>query len=134
VTGSRLVEGTQPIELLLPAGGRKWINANQRMFFMERSRRTKEWRQLAMVRALAEHLPYVGYAHIICELLFADTRRRDPANWAPTAKACVDGLVDARVFTDDDHKHVTGPDMRIGKKVTAANVGVRLLIYPIGRS
>jgi len=43
--------------------------------------------------------------------------RRDPANWYPSFKACVDGLVDAGVLNDDDHAHVIGPDMRIGPVV-----------------
>ena len=32
--------------------------------------------------------------------------RADPTNAAPTVKAIVDGLVDARVWDDDDHTHI----------------------------
>lgn len=32
--------------------------------------------------------------------------RADPANAAPTVKAIIDGLVDARVWDDDDHRHI----------------------------
>lgn len=45
-------------------------------------------------------------------LVWADNRRRDPGNWYPTAKAIVDGLVDAGILIDDDHTKVVGPDMR----------------------
>jgi hypothetical protein len=31
----------------------------------------------------------------------------------PTAKACVDGLVDAGVLEDDNFSRVRGPDMRL---------------------
>jgi hypothetical protein len=61
---------------------------------------------------------------------FPDHRRRDPANWAPTAKAVIDGLVDAKVFTDDDHKHLIGPDMRIGDPVPNRERGLTVLIFP----
>ncbi len=128
--GSKLLDDSHKHVLHLPAGGLRWINANQRLFWMERSRRTRQWRELTHARAVAEQLPRFTQAHIMAELLFADSRRRDPANWAPTAKACVDGLVDAGVFPDDDFAHVTGPDMRIGKKVVGANVGLRLHIFP----
>jgi hypothetical protein len=33
-------------------------------------------------------------------------------NYYPTAKAILDGLVDAGVLPDDNDDHVTGPDMR----------------------
>ena len=36
----------------------------------------------------------------------------------PTAKAVVDGLVDAGVLPDDDAKHLLGPDLRRHPEVT----------------
>ena len=36
----------------------------------------------------------------------AHLERSDPSNWTPTTKACVDGLVDAGVWPDDDQKWV----------------------------
>lgn len=120
----------QPYLLVLPLGERKWINANRRLFFMERSRRTKAWRDYTRVRAIAAQIPHLPGGRVVCELRFADSRRRDSANWAPTAKAIVDGLVDAGVFPDDSHKFVAGPDMRIGAPVGASAVGVHLFIHP----
>jgi crossover junction endodeoxyribonuclease RusA len=119
-----------PYQIYLPLAGRKWINANQRLFWMERSRRTKEWRELARAKAVGLNIPRLPGGRVVCELRFADARRRDPANWAPTAKAAIDGLVDAGVFVDDSHKYVVGPDMRIGATTIGAGVGMQLFIHP----
>lgn len=113
------------------AGTREWLTSNQRPHWATRSRRTKDWREATCLRAKEERLPKLGYARVECQLRFTDERRRDPGNWAPTAKACIDGLVDAGVFEDDDHTHVIGPDLRIGPKVPLAWRGVHLLIYPL---
>lgn len=43
-------------------------------------------------------------------------RVRDAGNLQPTSKACVDGLVDAGIFPDDNDKYVEGPDNRFGEK------------------
>lgn len=116
------------VEILL--GQMSWINANQRLFWRVRSARTKQWREAAKQRAIDMHLPHMRAAYILAELRFSTNQRRDPANWAPTAKACVDGLVDAGVFDDDNYRHVTGPDMRIGEKVPEQRRGIHLLIFP----
>lgn len=117
-------------ELFVPLAGKEWITANQRLHWRVRSGRTVQWRQDTKWHALAAKIPYIPTALIVCELRFSTLHRRDPANWAPTAKACVDGLVDAEVFDDDDHKHVTGPDMRMGPKVAPFLRGVVLHIHP----
>jgi hypothetical protein len=113
------------------AGGLGWLNENQKLDWWIRAQRVQGWRLAAGWSAKQERLPKLDYARIVCELRFTDTRRRDPNNWAPTAKACVDGLVDAGVFSDDDNTHVIGPDMRLGPKVPLAWKGVHLLIYPL---
>lgn len=117
-------------ELFVPYDGNGWINSNQRIHWRPKAARTKAWRQATAWYARQAKIPHIPAALIVCELRFSTAHRRDPANWAPTAKACVDGLVDAGVFDDDDHKHVTGPDMRIGKTVPAHLTGLVLHIYP----
>lgn len=117
-------------ELDVPQSGMEWITANQRLHWTVRSKRTKAWREACMWSAVRAKIPHLDQAHIICELRFSTKHRRDPANWAPTAKACVDGLVDAGVFDDDSHLYVTGPDMRIGPVVPAMMRGLRLHLYP----
>lgn len=116
------------LELL--KGAREWLTANDRLFWRKRADITKSWRDLAWTRALHDRIPPMDSALIVCELRFTDKRRRDPANWAPTAKAAVDGLVDAGVFADDHADIITGPDMRMGPTVAQGWQGVHLLIYP----
>lgn len=126
-----LVSPAYCYRLEILAEGREWITANQRLFWRVRSERTKSWRHTTSVRAQEANLPQLKQVWIVCELRFPDIRRRDPANWAPTAKACVDGLVDAGVLVDDSYRYVTGPDMRLGPKVPADWRGLHLLIYPL---
>lgn len=117
--------------LWIPGIGKEWITANQRLGWQARSRRTKLWRDVTAWRAVKAQLPALGQAWVICELRFPTARRRDPANWSPTAKACVDGLVDAGVFEDDDHLHVTGPDMRMGPTVASPERGMVIHLMPL---
>ncbi len=124
-------QATGPIRLTVASAGLPWINANNRLHFMARSALTRNWRVKAAVEAINAGVPRLEKARIECELLFSDSRRRDPGNWAPTAKAAIDGLVDAGVFVDDSYEYVIGPDMRIGEKVIGANVGIRLVLYPM---
>lgn len=70
-------------------------------------------------------------ARVVAELRFVDRRVRDPSNWSSTAKAVIDGLVDAGVFPGDDHRYVVGPDMRVGACVPAGTS--ELLIVHIWR-
>lgn len=121
--------GFYRIEVL--AGGLRWLTANQREHWAPRSQRVRGWRLAAYQSALRAKLPRIEYARVICEVNFTDTRIRDPGNWSPTAKACVDGLVDAGVFDDDDSTRVLGPDMRLGRKVTQPFRGIHMLIYPM---
>jgi hypothetical protein len=52
--------------------------------------------------------------------------RVDPANYYPTFKACVDGIVDAAVIADDDSTRLIGPDMRRGPAVKGGQIVLRI--------
>lgn len=129
------------MNVLLPASGfqldlylanRRWITANQRLHWSSRSRLTRQWREYAAAEAEHAGIPAMTGAYIKAELRFGDKRRRDPANWAPTAKAAVDGLVDAGLFPDDNSTVLIGPDMRMGPVVRRDLRGLFLTIYPHG--
>lgn len=101
--------GTQTIVLEPPA---PFINANSRNHFREKAALTKKWRAAAREAAF-DLLPCTANrAHITCTVRFSDNRRRDVGNLFPTAKACLDGIVDAGLLEDDDDTRVIGPDMR----------------------
>jgi hypothetical protein len=92
------------------------LNANDRYgHWAHRQRITATLRETAGWLARAQRIPRLSHAHITAAYCPPDNRRRDPANWQPSFKACVDGLVDAGVLADDDATHVTGPDPRLGE-------------------
>jgi len=81
------------------------INQERTMHHQVRAKLVRPIRAEA-ARALADHRFVRGRADILVEFRWPDGRRRDSANWYPTAKACVDGAVDVGVLDDDDDKHV----------------------------
>lgn len=112
-----------------------WLNSNDdaggRLFY-KRRQIIKAWREAGAYRARTAALPRLERAHIVAEVCFRDRRRRDPNNFYPTAKAAVDGLVDAGVLDDDSTRYLVGPDMREGP-VARSNEHLGLLRLHIYR-
>jgi len=92
-----------------------WINSNQRLHRMQTAELTKAWREAAK-NAAKTITPAKTPARVTATIWKPHAGRYDPGNLYPTAKAILDGLVDAGIFPDDDHKHIIGPDMRHGGK------------------
>ncbi len=92
------------------------LNANDRRHWAVRSRHTRYWRELASFTVQSkirrEGWPRLDRARITVTMQWRTRHRRDAANWAPTAKAAIDGIVDAGLLRDDSNKYVIGPDMR----------------------
>lgn len=121
------------------------LNANQRPHFHKRATITADIRggameaatehpQLMADLAAAKPGPLLARAHILGVLHPPTAGRRDPANWYPTFKAAVDGLVDAGLFEDDDHEHVLGPDMRLGDKVKGGQIVLHVTELAVGEN
>ena len=87
------------------------LTSNQRLHWAKKGAATAYWRGLGN-RAGVRVAP-VQRARVVFWMRFPTNHRRDANNWWPTAKACIDGMVDAGTFPDDDSRHVIGPDMRI---------------------
>ena len=102
----------------LPAG-LELINENQaRRWHWTRKRRVaREIRRTAAWCARAAKIPTLDRAHIAYVVHIPSRRKFDPPNWAPSAKAAIDGLVDAGVLPDDDSTHVIGVEARAGDPV-----------------
>jgi len=112
---------------MMPYTGRSWsipippnvtlMTLNDRLTVAARIRRTHELRDLGGWLAIKHKMPRearaLRCAHVLGFILVTDNRRYDPGNWMPTAKALVDGLVEAKVFADDDRSRVLGPDLRV---------------------
>lgn len=93
-----------------------WMNANDRdNHWSRRQELTKLWRGEA-ARVLADvGVPGMGRARITAVVHKARANISDAGNYYKTAKACVDGFIDAGLLPDDNNNHLTGPDMRGGK-------------------
>lgn len=98
-----------------------WLNSNQRLNRYRKAERVKAWRDTARDEAKGKG----SFAHpvrIVATIHKTRAGRWDAGNLYPTAKAIVDGLVDAGVIPDDSNEYVTGPDMRAGAKCDQACV------------
>ncbi|HWB35564.1 MAG TPA: hypothetical protein VHA75_06015 [Rugosimonospora sp.] len=100
-----------------------FLNANHRHDRRGRAAVVRAWRDAANVHARAARVPLLGRAHITITIRFADKRRRDVHNLYPTAKALVDGVVDAGVLPDDSDQYLTGPDLRAGEPISRKPYG-----------
>jgi len=90
-----------------------WLNSNDRLHRHQEAKITKAWREAA-AQAAQGIGPLNTPVRITAHIWKPRGGRYDPGNLYPTAKACVDGLVDAGLLTDDDHTRLIGPDMRHG--------------------
>lgn len=101
-----------------------WLTANGRTAHRWEAPTRRKWRDAGQTYARQSGLPRLERAHIEVTIQFRDNRRRDIANWHPTAKAIIDGLVDYGLLPDDDDRHLIGPDMRRGSAVTVPGWGL----------
>lgn len=112
--------------------GMELLNSNDRGHWGRRQRLTDALRGVAGWRAKAQGIPPLARAHVAGFYEPPDRRRRDPANWYPSFKACVDGLVDAKILPDDDAARVEGPDMRLGPVYPKGRLVLRITELPAG--
>lgn len=119
--------GRRPTYVIELPTGLALLNSNQRPHHRVRAERTKALRKAAWkavtesptlmdALAAAKPEPLFQRAHVLGIYRPPTAGRCDPANWYPSFKACVDGLVDAGLLDDDDHTRLVGPDMRLGQK------------------
>lgn len=128
--------------------GPEWHTANDRIHWTKRSYLDREWQTAAGWAVRQARTPrFTGKVHITAVIVFGDRRRRDPANWYPTVKACIDGITDRWVkpipgkdfahvirgiLADDDATHLDGPDMRSRVEPGLKTPTVELHITDVG--
>lgn len=106
----------------------KWLSANSRTDRRAQTADRRTWRSAAFVWARKRKLPTgLARVHITATCAFPNQRRRDVANWYPTIKAAVDGLVDYGLIADDDDAHLIGPDMRASDRRAVTPLGLLVL-------
>lgn len=97
------------------------MSLNDRQHWAVRARATKAWRTAAYFAAV-QHGPKdkpLSRSVITVALPVQARRRRDPHNYAPTLKACIDGMVDADLWPDDTPEYVATaePVLHLGSEV-----------------
>ena len=110
---------TYTLEIPAPAD---WISENDRLYWAQRAKLVRAWRNAALIYARQARLPKLERAHITATVHKGNRRAYDAHNLMPTAKACIDGLVTGKgkikgygLLPDDSNAHLTGPDMRAGE-------------------
>lgn len=125
--GYKPAEGhTARFGLWIPAPG-KFLSLNDRMHHHPKAKLVKAWRTAAREAAEAGNMPTgLDRVHIAIDVLKTNGRAYDVHNLMPTAKACIDGLIDAGLCADDNNDYLTGPDMRAGGVADWA--GLRIVV------
>ena len=133
----------EPLLAMLSAPGRhrtllmpyaeKLLTSNQRLHHMAEHRIRRQLREDAAAMVKAHHLPRLERAAIFYVLHPRPlARKRDPGNWAPTAKHYVDGMVaDGGLLPDDNHEHLMGPIPIMGEPVTTGFARMSLVIFEL---
>lgn len=93
------------------------LSANQRLHWVERSRRTATLRDTAAAAWIAAGRPTYDRVHLVVRICYPNALRRDVHNLMPTVKALVDGLVHPHprlrgLLPDDSDDYLIGPDLR----------------------
>lgn len=85
----------------------RWLNANDRRDRRRDNVLVQEFKARSSGLAKWKKIPRIGQCTITALLAFPDgNRRRDAANYYPSIKAAIDGLVLAGVLADDDDRFV----------------------------
>lgn len=94
-----------------------WLNVNDHnMHPKARAKIVKLWREAGRLAWEAHPARrQLEHAHVVVYVHRASNTRSDAGNFYPTAKAVMDGMVDAGMLPDDNDNYLTGPDMRRGK-------------------
>ena len=96
------------------------LNLNDRLHWAKKAGIVKTWRYAVALHARAQapgpKPPAVVRVTLPCRL----NRKRDAHNWVATVKPCIDGLVDAGWWPDDDAAWVAvvDPTFATGTTVT----------------
>lgn len=103
------------------------LNANQQMHWAVKAKKIKEIRSRSAWLAMVARVPRLQRAVIVIIVHpGVRTRRFDPQNWAPSAKAAIDGLVDAGVLPDDSAKHLTRLSYEAGTPWPSTGIELRI--------
>jgi crossover junction endodeoxyribonuclease RusA len=81
-------------------------NKDNNLHFRTRAKLRLQYRNDACWLAQDAGIPPLGAVHITARAVYLKGALTDPGACAPTVKGCIDGLVDARVMSDDTGEFV----------------------------
>lgn len=85
----------------------RWLTSNDRhVHWSIPNQMTQEFRRAARYLALKEKGPRFSYCSVDAFAFGPSALRHDPGNLYPTIKACIDGLVDAKVLPNDTRRQI----------------------------
>src|SRR5690625_6966711 len=87
-----------------------WLTSNGRYHWAQRAQRTR-WIRHAAALAARGTRPH-RQAHVTAYVAYPRANRADPGNAYPTLKAAIDGVIDAGILPDGDHKHLPALTIR----------------------
>lgn len=94
-----------------------FLNSNDRDHWRVMSPIRADWRRLAAEAAAAAGVPTgLARVHITGHVVKERAGTYDAMNFYPTAKACVDGLIDHGMCVNDSNEYVEGPFLLPGGK------------------
>ena len=106
------------------------LTANERLHWARQRAVTGAIRVATTTLARAAKIPPAQQAWITVVLHPHNRRRLDPHNWGPSAKAAIDGLVDARVLPDDDYRHLLAVTFILGTTRQARQLALHITPVP----
>lgn len=116
--------------LRIPCAGLPWLNMNDRMHHMARSRLVKKWREMTKYQWLAQGRPGPQPPSVIfTTLIFTRPVTRDAGNFMATTKPIIDELVKLGVWPNDDGRYIDEHRPRLVVNSKSAR-GVILRAYP----
>lgn len=80
------------------------LTSNQRKHWAEKARHTRVIRDMAWILAKQAKVQTMHTATLEVVAKWGDRRARDAENIAPTAKAAIDGCIQAGLLTDDSSR------------------------------
>lgn len=120
-----------PVKLTV-YGRRPWTVNQERKkgSYHLRSETTKWWREAFRDAAHEANIPHFSSIRIEVTPILPDRKMQDTGACYPTAKAAIDGLVDAGVVVDDSPEYV--PTIIFKAPVIYKEGGLEILIIPEG--
>lgn len=111
--------------------GKRPISLNQERsaHFAQRVRDTKWWREGFADAAVIASIPRLEACQIVVEPVLENRRWQDTGACFPSAKAAIDGLIDAGVIDDDTPDIV--PAITFKRPIVGPEAGLRLTIIAL---